>query len=78
VLNLDEAPQHPHMQARNTFIDVGGQLQPAPAPRFSRSTTAAPTPMTPMGQDSEAVLRDFGFAAADIEKLFAAGAVANK
>lgn len=78
VLNLDEAPQHPHMKARNTFIDVGGQLQPAPAPRFSRSETAAPTPMTPMGQDSEAVLRDFGFSAADIEKLFAAGAVANK
>lgn len=78
VLNLDEAPQHPHMKARNTFIDVGGQLQPAPAPRFSRSTTAAPTPMTPMGQDSEAVLRDFGFSAGDIEKLFAAGAVANK
>ncbi|MGH8491877.1 MAG: CaiB/BaiF CoA transferase family protein [Moraxellaceae bacterium] len=78
VLNLEEAPQHPHMKARNTFIDVGGQQQPAPAPRFSRTTAAAPVPMTPMGQDSEAVLRDFGFSAADIEKLFTAGAVANK
>ncbi len=78
VLSLEEAPQHPHMKARNTFIDVGGQQQPAPAPRFSRTPAAAPSPMTPMGADSEAVLRDFGFSAGDIEKLFAAGAVANK
>ncbi|MDI1302953.1 MAG: CaiB/BaiF CoA-transferase family protein [bacterium] len=78
VLDLEEAPQHPHMKARKTFIDVGGSTQPAPVPRFSRTPAAAPSPMVPMGQDSEAVLRDFGFSAADIEKLFAAGAVANK
>lgn len=78
VLNLEEAPQHPHMKARNTFIDVGGQLHPAPAPRFSRTVASAPVPMTPMGQDSKAVLNDFGFSPAEVETLFSAGAVSDK
>jgi crotonobetainyl-CoA:carnitine CoA-transferase CaiB-like acyl-CoA transferase len=43
VLSLAEAPRHPHMQARNTFIDVDGVTQPAPAPRFSRTAPSAPT-----------------------------------
>lgn len=37
VLSLDEAPTHPHNVARNVFIDVDGVIQPAPAPRFSRT-----------------------------------------
>lgn len=78
VLNLEEAPQHPHMKARNTFIDVGGQLHPAPAPRFSRTVASAPLPMTPMGQDSKAVLNDFGFSPTEVETLFSAGAVSDK
>jgi alpha-methylacyl-CoA racemase len=36
VLNLDEAPHHPHNRARGTFIEIDGIIQPAPAPRFSR------------------------------------------
>jgi crotonobetainyl-CoA:carnitine CoA-transferase CaiB-like acyl-CoA transferase len=44
VLSLDEAPRHPHMQARKSFVDVEGVLQPAPAPRFSRTPLAKPTP----------------------------------
>ncbi|HEV7912723.1 MAG TPA: CaiB/BaiF CoA-transferase family protein [Albitalea sp.] len=43
VLDCDEAPRHPHLQARGTFISVDGVVQPAPAPRFSRSTLAMPT-----------------------------------
>ena len=35
VLSLSEAPDHPHMKARNSFIEVDGVIQPAPAPRFS-------------------------------------------
>lgn len=42
VLSLDEAPQHPHLKARATFIDIEGVTQPAPAPRFSRSAALAP------------------------------------
>jgi len=51
VLNLDEAPQHPHFQARGTFVDVAGVVQPAPAPRFSRSTPATPQPFKPWRAD---------------------------
>src|SRR4029453_2236456 len=38
VLSLLEAPTPPHHQARATFVDVGGTLEPAPAPRFSRTS----------------------------------------
>jgi len=42
VLSMSEAPQHPHNVARESFITVGGVEQPAPAPRFSRTTSALP------------------------------------
>ncbi len=35
VLSLGEAPEHPHLKARNTFVEFDGVVQPAPAPRFS-------------------------------------------
>lgn len=37
VLDLSEAPRHPHMAARRTFVERHGAMQPAPAPRFSRT-----------------------------------------
>jgi alpha-methylacyl-CoA racemase len=37
VLSLDEAPQHRHMQARGSYVDIEGTIHPAPAPRFSRT-----------------------------------------
>ncbi len=40
VLSLREAPDHPHLAARGTFTDVGGIVQPAPAPRFSATPVA--------------------------------------
>lgn len=43
VLDLDEAPEHPHMKARGIYVEVAGELQPGPAPRFSRSAPALPT-----------------------------------
>jgi alpha-methylacyl-CoA racemase len=42
VLSMAEAPAHPHNAARQTFIEVGGVMQPAPAPRYSK--TVADTP----------------------------------
>jgi len=39
VLNLSEAPEHHHMKARNSFVEVDGVIQPAPAPRFSDTST---------------------------------------
>jgi alpha-methylacyl-CoA racemase len=49
VLDLDEAPQHPHNVARQTFVNVAGVMQPAPAPRFNRTPAGAPTPPEPAG-----------------------------
>jgi alpha-methylacyl-CoA racemase len=44
VLSPAEAPGHPHNASRGTFLDVGGDIQPAPAPRFARTPAAAPRP----------------------------------
>lgn len=44
VLSFEEAPHHPHMKERGVFVDVDGVVQPAPAPRFSRSRPPVPTP----------------------------------
>ncbi len=59
VLAMAEAPQHPHNQARQTFIEVAGVTQPAPAPRFSRSTPEVSAPPAQPGQHSEAILKDW-------------------
>ena len=76
VLSMSEAPAHPHNQARQTFVEVGGVTQPAPAPRFSRTPSAIQKPPSAHGADTEAVLGDWGFSAADITALKAAQAIA--
>ncbi len=73
VLTLDEAPQHPHNDARGTYINVDGHLQPAPAPRFERTPSAVRHGYRPLGSDTEAVLSEAGFDAARIEALRASG-----
>lgn len=55
VLSMHEAPTDPHNLARGSFTTVDGVVQPAPAPRFSRTPLAAPHPPTPLGQHSEQV-----------------------
>ncbi|HYF20793.1 MAG TPA: CaiB/BaiF CoA-transferase family protein [Ramlibacter sp.] len=47
VLTLDEAPQHPHLQARGTYAEIDGVTQPMPAPRFSRTPAETPKPFRP-------------------------------
>src|SRR5262249_32776136 len=47
VLAMNEAPEHPHLKSRGTFITVDGVVQPAPAPRFSRSQLGSPIPPQP-------------------------------
>ncbi|MEQ8208014.1 MAG: CaiB/BaiF CoA-transferase family protein [Woeseia sp.] len=73
VLNFDEAATHPHNSARKTYIDIAGQQQPAPAPRFSRSNSEQPMPPHPEGADTEQVLLQAGLSVADIEVLRADG-----
>lgn len=60
VLDMAEAPGHPHNVARQTFADVGGLVQPAPAPRFSRTPAAIQGPAAEPGADTDAVLADWG------------------
>ena len=75
ILDLDEAPRHPHNKQRQTFVDVDGVTQPAPAPRFSRTPGAVQAPPPKAGEHSEAVLRDWGFSTQEIADLRAAEAV---
>ncbi|MEV4703057.1 CaiB/BaiF CoA-transferase family protein [Actinoplanes sp. NPDC049316] len=58
VLSPAEAPGHPHNRARGTFVTVGDQVQPAPAPRFSRTPAAEPVPERDAGGVA-AVLREW-------------------
>ena len=74
VLDMDEAPQHPHNRSRNTFIEVDGITQPAPAPRFSRTTLARPTAPKACGNGAT-VLGDWGFSADEIAALHNNGAL---
>jgi crotonobetainyl-CoA:carnitine CoA-transferase CaiB-like acyl-CoA transferase len=43
VLSLDQAPLQPHLREREVFVDIDGVVQPAPAPRFSRTVQDRPT-----------------------------------
>jgi alpha-methylacyl-CoA racemase len=69
VLSPGEAPGHPHNVARGTFIDVGGVVQPAPAPRFGRTPSATPAPPPKPGADTVAVLAELGLSRREITAL---------
>ena len=75
VLALGEVERHPHNVARATFTRRDGVLQPGPAPRYSRTRCEMGPPGRPRGVDSEAVLGDWGFAAAEVAELKKAGVV---
>ncbi|MGN6330031.1 MAG: CaiB/BaiF CoA transferase family protein [Motilibacteraceae bacterium] len=73
VLSLTEAPQHPHLAARGSFVEHAGVVQPAPAPRFSRTPGALGEPPAHPGQHSREALTDWGVD--DVEQLIADGVV---
>ena len=64
VLTLAEAPHHRHALDRGGFIQIDGVTQAAPAPRFSRSQPAVPTPAVRPGTHTDAILADAGFSGA--------------
>lgn len=74
VLTLGEALVHPHNQARGTFVNVEGVMQPAPAPRFSRTVPDRPTLPKRVSADSAGALGAWGIAAEEIETLRGQGA----
>lgn len=73
VLSMTEAPKHPHNVARGAFVEIDGVVQPAPAPRFSRTVPEIQGP--PQSADSRAALGAWGFAPSEIDALKAAGAI---
>ena len=75
VLTMSEAREHPHNIARETFVDVAGSPQPAPAPRYSGTATATPDAAPMPGDDTDAILADLGIDAGEVAALREAGAV---
>jgi alpha-methylacyl-CoA racemase len=70
VLSLAEAPEDPHLRARGTFVEVGGVVQPAPAPRFSRTANGQPDAPPAIGAHTREVLLEAGL---DADGLLEAG-----
>ena len=75
VLSIWEAPEHPHNKAREGYVTIDGVVQPAPAPRFSKSQTDAPRAPRPPGADSAAVLLAAGFSEAEVGGLRSNGVI---
>jgi alpha-methylacyl-CoA racemase len=69
VLSSEEARLHPHNMVRNTFIDDGDVWQPRPAPRFSRSDNSQVQGPVAIGADTDSVLQELGYTAAQIAAL---------
>ncbi|MFO7777449.1 MAG: CaiB/BaiF CoA-transferase family protein [Nitriliruptoraceae bacterium] len=76
VLDLDEAPEHPHNRARDTFVEAFGARQPAPAPRLSRTPGTIERPPPGFGEHTDEVLDALGYRADDRDRLRAIGVIA--
>jgi alpha-methylacyl-CoA racemase len=76
VLDLEEAPRHPHNVARDAFVDVAGVTQPAPAPRFSRTPGEVRRPPPRPGAHTDEVLAQLGLDEASVAALRDEGAIA--
>ena len=76
VLDLDEAPYHPHLKARETFVSVGGITAPAPAPRFSRTVPPVPEPPVELSAENAAAALAGWLTGEQITALAAAGTFA--
>ena len=76
VLDMSEAPKHPHNIERKTFLDLEGVTQPAPAPRFSRTEPEIASSPSIVGEHTDEVLTSIGLSDKDINTLKTSGAVA--
>ena len=76
ILSFVDAPQHPANVERNTYIEIEGLTQPAPAPRFSRTPSEVAHGAHGAGEDTDEVLGAMGFAEPEIAALREQGAIA--
>jgi alpha-methylacyl-CoA racemase len=77
VLSIWEAPNHAHNKARNSFLEIDGVMQQAPAPRFSRTQPEISHGARIPGEDTVSVLKDYGFSSDEIDELGANGVIAK-
>ena len=75
VLDMSEAPAHPHNVARDTFIELDGVIQPGPAPRYSATDTDAPRPPRGEGEDAGTILAELGYSAVEVAEMREQGAL---
>lgn len=75
VLDIGEAPTHPHNVARGTYLEIDGVTHPAPAPRFEHNAPSDPIPALPDGAHSLDILKSFQFKQDEIDALINIGAV---
>jgi alpha-methylacyl-CoA racemase len=75
VLDLSEAPAHPHNVARGTFIELDGVIQPGPAPRYSATANDSPRPPRSEGEDGEAILAELGYSPVEVAEMREQGAL---
>jgi alpha-methylacyl-CoA racemase len=75
VLELDEVDQDPHLIERRSFQNIDGALQPAVAPRLSRTPGKSDRPGRPRGSETGGVLEDLGYTSEEISTLLEKGIV---
>jgi len=77
VLSIFEAPQHAHNKTRNSYLEIDGVMQQAPAPRFSRTTPEISHGARIPGEDTVSVLKDYGFSSDEIDALGSDGVISG-
>ena len=75
ALSFTEAPTHPHLVARSTYVERDGLVQPAPSPRFSRTPSALPSPAPRRGEHADDALHDWGVPSVDTARWRESGAL---
>ena len=76
VLDMSEAPNHPHNIARETFKEIEGIVQPSPAPRFSRTKPEIQSPPALVGEHTKEILQSLGMTNKEIQSLKLSGCIA--
>jgi len=77
VLSIEEAQRHPHNVTRGSFVEVDGQAQNAPAPRFGRTPAGIPRRAAAVGEHTSEILEGLGYSEGEIAALAASGVTAT-